>query len=157
MSRLKGYNGSLLERFRSKFIEGDPNECWEWAGSRNSMGYGDIRIDGCTIRAHRLSWEIYNDLIPPDIEVLHKCNNRACVNPNHLYLGSQAENLKQMVDDGRCPVRAKLYDEEIAQVRALLEEGFSFRRIEEVTGVGRCSVNNIKKNPNFPSRGSFHN
>lgn len=92
----------LHERFWSRVrkIEG----CWLWTAAKLAKGYGVIRDGpgkGVLLLAHRLSWEIHQGPIPGELRVLHLCDNTSCVNPAHLFLGTQADNIKDCVGKGR--------------------------------------------------------
>lgn len=75
--------------------------CWEWMGCKGTDGYGHRRHEGKVTKAHRLSWEEINGPIPPDILVLHRCDNPPCVRPDHLFLGTKADNAVDMCTKGR--------------------------------------------------------
>ena len=82
------------QRFISKFTERDPDSCWNWDGAKVE-GYGYLWVIGNhLIRAHRYAWQLANGDIPEGKLVLHKCDNRSCVNPSHLYLGDHSDNMK---------------------------------------------------------------
>jgi hypothetical protein len=93
------------QRFWDYVNEGPWWECWEWQGAITSFGYGMLgrgrRGEG-NILAHRLSYEMAHDAsIPAGMDLCHECNNRRCVNPNHLYIGTRKDNMQQAKRDGR--------------------------------------------------------
>lgn len=96
----KGDNVIPLEiRFWEKVNKTD--NCWNWTGAINNKGYGRINIDGKSQLAHRVSFEIANGKIDDKMKVLHSCDNSFCVNPKHLWLGTQKDNLIDMAKKGR--------------------------------------------------------
>jgi hypothetical protein len=96
---------SIEERFWRSVNKDGVNGCWEWMRPPDSSGYGQIEIgrrtERGTIRVHRLSWEIHHGIIPEGQWVLHKCDNRICVNPSHLFLGDNLANMMDMNQKGR--------------------------------------------------------
>lgn len=93
---------SLADRFGSKVDKsGGPDACWLWTGHRIPTGYGAIGVGKNTRSTHRLSWELANGPIPEGQHVLHRCDNPPCVNPNHLFLGTHADNVRDMHAKGR--------------------------------------------------------
>lgn len=68
--------------------------CWIWTASKNSDGYGGLKLDGKSKKAHRVSWEMHNGPIPPGMHVLHRCDNPPCVRPDHLFLGTHKKNME---------------------------------------------------------------
>lgn len=96
--------------------------CWEWAGRKMRNGYGKLVFEGYEVSAHRLSYLIHIGRIPAGICVLHKCDNKPCVNPDHFFLGTKGDNNRDCCAKGRRPIGenhpyAKLSDADVAAIR----------------------------------------
>lgn len=150
-----GHNqrSSFVDRFWKYVTPGDPNECWTWRGCTRN-GYGALGVNAQPALAHRVSWEIHNGPIPEGLIVCHKCDNRPCVNPRHLFLGTQLDNMRDMDAKGRrvtvCNPRkgethpcAKLTPKEVVEIRQLVAQGISQRKVGRMFGIGQQSVGDI--------------
>lgn len=93
-------DSSAKERFWSK-VDTFGSGCWEWQGYVNQDGYGVIGLNNKTARAHRVAYALANGPIPDGLVVRHSCHNPACCNPDHLSIGTQRDNVQDMVDAGR--------------------------------------------------------
>ena len=117
------------------------NTCWLWNGYKHRSGYGNIKVDGKVIKTHRLSWTIHNGEIPKGMCVLHKCDVRSCVNPKHLFLGTQRDNLDDMVKKGRSNHGEKhplalLTKKDVLRIRMLFKKEKSISELAEKFNVG---------------------
>ena len=139
-------------RFFSKVdIPKDRNECWEWKAGCFSDGYGESFLNGKNEKAHRVSWRIHYGEIPDGLCVCHKCDNIKCVNPKHLFLGTQLENIKDRVKKGRCrkqdgelSSRAKLTNQNVLAIRDLIKSNIAQGEIAKCYNVQPSAISKIK-------------
>ena len=115
-----------VERFEQKFIPEPMSGCWLWTSGLFSNGYGQFSLNGSPVGAHRFSFETYVGPIGEGLYVCHKCDNRLCVNPEHLFLGTAQDNKLDCMAKGRVvQVRgedqgsAKLTTEKVLAIRSL--------------------------------------
>ena len=145
------------DRFFSK-VEIDPNSgCWLWTGKPIAGGYGIFRVGPDTKMAHRHSWEMHNGPIPSGLLACHKCDTPPCVNPSHLFLGTDADNSADKIAKGRDrPLlgeengRAKLSAVAAEAIRAEYSIGLtSQQKLADRYGVTQKSISNVVRMRNW--------
>jgi hypothetical protein len=137
--------GSPEARFWTKVAQTD-TDCWEWTGHREANGYGRFYLNGRMRWAHRAIWELTVGPIPAGLDVCHSCDNRACVLPMHLFLGTRAENVhdciaKRRHNFGERSGTAKLTDAKVRDIRARYAAGGIYiREIASAYGVSETAI-----------------
>lgn len=147
------------ERFEGNILKTDT--CWIWRGKPTTEGYGRIRIKGKQIKAHRLSYLIFKGSISENLLVCHSCDNRLCVNPNHLWLGTDKDNNNDKISKGRAFIpegfntesskflgelngKSKLTESKILEIRNKYNSGaFSMQEIANLYEVTRECIREI--------------
>ena len=124
--------------------------CWVWRGSKNSRGYGRLRIGDKRLQAHRIAWTITNGPIPGDLGILHTCDNPSCVNPRHLFPGTPADNSADRASKGRNGDlrgerhgKTKLTASDVCWMRRLYARGSTQSELGRVYGVSETHVGGI--------------
>lgn len=152
---------SIAARFKQKYVESESG-CWEWTASTAGRGYGVIWFEGRQQYAHRVSHQIHKGPVPDSLQVLHECDNPKCVNPAHLFLGTQADNVADMIQKGRqnCVrpryprplsvyargekiATAKLTTDQIRSIRDLYSQGSTQADLATTFGVNQPQISRI--------------
>jgi len=166
-STVNSHAGTPVERFHQKYTIKDSG-CWDWNGSARVSGqsdkpsygkrkYGRMFVDNKTISAHRYSYQIHKGEIAKGMFVLHKCDNTLCVNPDHLFLGSHEDNMRDMVEKGRSYKRSgedmhtsKLRNEQAREARALYGTGkYSQSSLGSKYGVSQSVIGRIVRGESY--------
>lgn len=159
------YDAKTLSRFHSKYIPEPNSGCWLWDAGMFPDGYGVFGPKpGQALRAHRVSYEIHVGPIPDGLHVLHKCDVRGCVNPQHLFLGTNddnvadkvskrrqacgsahAERVRETTTRGEAHHASKLTDAQVEEVRAAVDGGETCASVARRYGVSRTGISAIAR------------
>jgi hypothetical protein len=151
-------NSDTKERFWSKVDVQEPDNCWNWKEAISNSGYGRIRINYKLYSSHRIAWEAINGPIPKGKMVLHKCDNKLCCNPAHLYCGTQKDNMHDKTvryngpylgGEGRQP---KLREDEVRLIRELWGDGRKSIHQADIAKMFKVSPPTISRIVNSASR-----
>lgn len=145
---------NILEIFKNRFYKylEKKDSCWEWINHINKTGYGAIIFENKKIGAHRASWLIHYGEIPKELYVLHRCDNRKCVNPEHLFLGTAKDNMRDMIEKGRRLKKGKktsLSFDNVKKIRELLTEKNKHFDIAKIFDVSRQTITAINNYQNW--------
>jgi len=137
--------------WRKVRMDGHPRGCWEWTASKNEHGYGRVHRGGVFFKAHRESLRMFGVMVPHEQLVLHECDNPSCVNPSHLTLGSQLDNMKSCRERGRSNRgerngMAYLTEDQVREIRRRFSGGDGQASIAASMGLGRSAVLKVCKN-----------
>lgn len=139
-----------MERFWNKVAKSE--SCWEWNSASDSSGYGRFHYNGRLDSAHRVSWILKYGPVHKGMLVLHKCDNRKCVNPSHLFLGTHKDNMQDMAKKGRhgIPTHSnKLNSSDVIQIYKLRDSGLLQREIALIFGISQKQVRRILSGENW--------
>lgn len=149
-NKLGQFMGIPVEkRFWDKASIGKPKDCWIWRGAKFGNGYGAIQVDGTPELAHRVAWLLTRGEIPEGLCVLHECDNPICINPEHLFLGTQLDNIADRTNKGRSASgsrngNAKLSDADVQLIHTLYKpRDFSQRKLARIFGVNQSTIRRI--------------
>lgn len=145
---------SLQERFDAKYTPEPNSGCWLWAACVDKDGYGIIAFGTRGKKkeaAHRVSWEMQNGTIPHGLQVLHRCDNPSCVNPDHLHVGTGAENHADKARRDRSPFGERQGGHKLTeqQVIAVLHDERPQTTIASDYGVSQSAISLIKRGQNW--------
>ena len=140
-------------RFWSKVnVTANDDLCWEWQAYLNKNGYGAFGINGKSYLSNRVAFEYSNGYLDKDICVLHKCDNRKCCNPKHLFLGTRVDNNNDKVRKGRAQrlfgdinPNSKVTEKDILPIKELINSGLTYTEVGRRYNISKVQARNIYK------------
>lgn len=147
----KNIYSRFLEKVKVEKFNSDC--CWFWIGASKGNGYGSFVYKGKAEQAHRAAYKLFVGKIPDGKEICHTCDNRMCVNPDHLFPGTRKDNMQDMMLKGRGGGgnRKHLKEIQVQEIRQRLIAGHSPRIISESMNVHYSTVISIKNNKSYVS------
>ena len=144
----------LAQRLANALDDAQEGSCWEWKRTKNYYGYGTLTVNGKTIFAHRLAYQLGVGDIPTGLQVLHSCDNPSCINPQHLHLGTGSDNMKECYDRGRSKIKpvsfkgesngsAKLSKKDVVVIKSLIAHGEKQHKVAAEFNISQAQVSNI--------------
>ncbi len=133
----------VKQRFLEK-VKQMESGCHEWQAGQARGGYGKFQLVEKTVTAHRMAYELFVAPIPDGLCVLHRCDNRLCVNPEHLFLGDLDANVKDMDQKQRRGTKSRLTYADVKQIKQMLADRYSQETIAEKFNVHQGTISRIK-------------
>ncbi len=133
---------------RLKYVVDEKTGCHLWTRAKSALGYGVLTVNYKVCLAHRVAYELKNGPIPEGVCVLHSCDTPACMNPDHMFLGSMRENSLDMVQKDRCGT-SKLTVAQVKEIREKYSNGGNQRLLGLEYNVCRMTINNICRRKNW--------
>lgn len=151
----------LTSKLIGRRVVDSESNCWLWNGSTNTRGYGEVRFGNKLLLVHRLAAYIWLDFdLNSSLFICHKCDNRKCFNPEHLFSGTHAENQRDKGEKGRAPWgkkgRTHLLESDIEEMKKLRNEGVTCVAIAAKFGVHSASVSRITRGLRWQSMSMKH-
>lgn len=142
------------EWFWDQFAVTDDDECWVWKGLLDRRGYGRIYWNGSMCAAHRVAFNLAYHAIPEGVVIRHTCDNPPCCNPKHLAMGTQADNMRDMVHKnrscrGESASWSKLTEDAVRSIRKRYKEGVMQKDLAEEYGVTVSCVGSVVTRKNW--------
>lgn len=147
-------DAELIKRFNDKCYPEPNTGCWIWGGTMNSNGYGVIHYNRKRYYAHRFSFKLHIGEFDEILDVCHRCDNTACVNPYHLFIGTHYDNMMDKINKGRMPMgqdsgQSKLLNSDVKEIVLLRNKGIAYKEIANKYNVSTHCIVSIMQGSNW--------